>query len=283
MASALIYIVIIGMWVAYFVPKWLSQRDNLTGKSADRFKNAIKMVSEDFSVTPPKPDKTIREKQLKSRRIGFSVVLLSLIVATVLATLSITTSLVELIPLSGFLIYVVAVRRQKVANQLRQRRHKVITQIAQARIVGTSSSTIFDQNIEFQSKDSISQVSEIDFEKYEEFRVEVKNQSLEIESKEEITGVTIVAKGSSAINNADSPSWNPIQVPAPTYLSAPKAFKPKRIIDLTSTGEWSANQEAEVYVDQYIAEQSIMPEREDGFAQDLKNQRANNQHKAAGE
>jgi hypothetical protein len=53
----------------------------------------------------------------------------------------------------------------------------------------------------------------------------------------EITGVIVVPK--------DRTGWQPTQLPRPTYATAPKAVPSKRIIDLTSPGEWSAKQEQE--------------------------------------
>ena len=51
----------------------------------------------------------------------------------------------------------------------------------------------------------------------------------------EITGVIVVPK--------DRKGWQPTTVPKPVYTTAAKAVPSKRIIDLTSTGEWSAEQE----------------------------------------
>jgi len=41
----------------------------------------------------------------------------------------------------------------------------------------------------------------------------------------------------------DRKGWQPTQLPKPVYISAAKAVPSKRIIDLTSTGQWSAEQE----------------------------------------
>jgi hypothetical protein len=41
----------------------------------------------------------------------------------------------------------------------------------------------------------------------------------------------------------DRTGWQPTQLPRPTYTTAPKAIPTKRIVDLTTTGEWSAKQE----------------------------------------
>jgi hypothetical protein len=50
----------------------------------------------------------------------------------------------------------------------------------------------------------------------------------------EITGVIVVPK--------DRKGWQPTTVPKPVYTTAPKAIPSKRIIDLTTTGQWSAEQ-----------------------------------------
>ena len=46
-------------------------------------------------------------------------------------------------------------------------------------------------------------------------------------------------KGSAAVRNA----WEPTEVPVPTYVNAPKAVAAKRVIDLTTPGQWSEEQE----------------------------------------
>ena len=51
----------------------------------------------------------------------------------------------------------------------------------------------------------------------------------------EITGVVVVPK--------DRKGWQPTKLPRPVYTTAAKAVPSKRIIDLTSTGQWSAEQE----------------------------------------
>jgi hypothetical protein len=37
--------------------------------------------------------------------------------------------------------------------------------------------------------------------------------------------------------------WKPTTMPKPVYTTAPKAVPSKRIIDLTTPGQWSAEQE----------------------------------------
>jgi hypothetical protein len=56
-------------------------------------------------------------------------------------------------------------------------------------------------------------------------------------------------------------AWSPIAVPRPTYATAPKAVRSKRIVDLTDPGQWSAEQERE--------EALALPRRDDLFDQEL--------------
>jgi hypothetical protein len=67
------------------------------------------------------------------------------------------------------------------------------------------------------------------------------------------------------IEKHEERSWSPVAVPPPTYTTAPKAFTPKRTIDLTTPGKWSAEQERRVALetpgldeifDQELAEQA---------------------------
>ena len=46
-------------------------------------------------------------------------------------------------------------------------------------------------------------------------------------------------KGSAAARG----EWQPNSVPVPTYVNAPKAIVSKRVIDLTTPGQWSEEQE----------------------------------------
>jgi hypothetical protein len=39
---------------------------------------------------------------------------------------------------------------------------------------------------------------------------------------------------------ASEPSWQPNPLPLPTYVTAPKAVRPIRVIDLTSPGAWTS-------------------------------------------
>ena len=45
MASGIIYLAIIGMWAAYFLPRWVHDRNEFSGKSVERYKSALRIVA----------------------------------------------------------------------------------------------------------------------------------------------------------------------------------------------------------------------------------------------
>ena len=80
MASGIIYLAIIGMWVAYFLPRWIHSRNEFTGKSAQRYRSALEVVS--GSASPLSEVDRLRAHQLKltRRRLFFSLILTSFVI-----------------------------------------------------------------------------------------------------------------------------------------------------------------------------------------------------------
>jgi hypothetical protein len=80
-------------------------------------------------------------------------------------------------------------------------------------------------------------------------------------AEREVSGVTVLPKGTAAARA----EWQPNSVPVPTYLNAPKAVAPKRVIDLTEPGKWSDEQEAL----EIAALNAAAPSRDEIFDQQL--------------
>ena len=70
----------------------------------------------------------------------------------------------------------------------------------------------------------------------EDFEESYREHWIPLLERTETSGVVIIPKES----NRDS--WEPISVPKPTYVTAPKAISSKRIIDLTVPGAWIESQ-----------------------------------------
>jgi hypothetical protein len=242
MASGIIYLSIVGMWVAYFVPRWVHSHDEFSGKSVERYKSAMRIVTsttgEDSMSSGPVHAELDRESKIAQvllrRRIVFSLLILGFIASILEGFFNSISLLYSAIPVIGMAGYVVHVRRQSVADRLQLRR---VTQLhrSTAGVSPTNLSQVFTPK---ESREHWVPLAE-----------------------REIIGVVILPKGSAERRN----SWQPSNVPLPTYVSAPKAVVPKRVIDLTIPGAWSDDQER-------LANEALLavaPTRDEVFDQQL--------------
>jgi hypothetical protein len=220
MTSGLIYIAIIGMWVAYFAPRWIHDRNEFSGKSVERFKSALRVVADQSPHGATSSgaihidlDREAKNRQvLLRRRMSFLLIAFTLVTTVVGGVMNTMPFIYALVPASGLLIYIANVRRHVIADQLQKRR---VDQLSR-RTSGVSSTNL----------------------------AEVVHPKASTEhwiplSERELKGVVILPKGSAEMRNA----WQPTEVPVPTYVNAPKAVTPKRVIDLTIPGQWSEEQE----------------------------------------
>jgi hypothetical protein len=210
MGSGFIYLIIIAMWVAYFLPQWLSKHEDNSGRAIERYKNAMLVVAENNPNIQTEPRLEDKNKVFLQRRLIFgslfSLSLLSLIGAAV-GILDFTTTL---IPSTALLIYLANVRKQVVASQLKARRLKALEKITKSKI----STNLIPEKVEEKSS---------------------HEHWIPFAERTEVTGVVVVPK--------DRKGWQPTKLPRPVYTTAAKAVPSKRIIDLTTTGQWSAEQE----------------------------------------
>jgi hypothetical protein len=208
------------MWVAYFAPRWIHDRNEFSGKSVERFKSALRVVANQSPQTSVSGgaihidlDREAKIRQtLLRRRILFVLIAFSLVTTFVGGVMNTMPFIYAAIPLSGMLIYIANVRRHVIADQLHKRR---VTQLHR-RSSGVSATNLAEV---IQPKPATEHWIPL--------------------TERELKGVVILPKGSAAVRNA----WEPTEVPVPTYVNAPKAVTTKRVIDLTTPGQWSEEQE----------------------------------------
>jgi hypothetical protein len=208
------------MWGAYFLPRWISNHDKASGKSAERYKSAMRVVGEAPISSIDSDDtnlKTKKQNQMLVRRITFASLAILLLVIGVGALIGIIASVTELIPLSATFIYLIHVRRQVVASQIKARRVKAFEKITAAEIITEP-------------------VERITFSSRIDSSVANKEHWIPLAERIDTAGVVVIPR--------ESAGWQPTKVPQPTYVNAPKAVPAKRIIDLTVPGVWSAEQKA---------------------------------------
>jgi len=198
------------MWAAYFLPQWLSKHEDNSGKAIERYKNAMQVVAENNPSVKTEPRIEDKGRIYFQRQLIFGSLFSLSFIALIFASVGFLDLTTTLIPMTALLIYVVNVRKQVVASQLKARRLKALEKITNSKIPTT---VIPDPVTEKSSKEHWIPFSE----------------------RPEITGVVVVPK--------DRKGWQPTKVPKPVYTTAAKAVPSKRIIDLTTTGQWSAEQE----------------------------------------
>lgn len=225
MASGLIYVAIIGMWVAYFLPRWVHDRNEFSGKSVERYKSALRVVANSSPASSGTgvafTDLDLEAKiaqRLMRRRIIFAVLIFSLASTLVGGVMNSLKLIYALVPFSGLIIYIAHVRRQTISEKIQKRR---ISEL-QKRTTGVAHTNL---------SEVLTPRSQVHSPASKEHWVPL--------SERELSGVVILPKGSAELRN----SWQPNEIPVPTYVNAPKAVVPKRTIDLTTPGQWSDEQE----------------------------------------
>ena len=226
MASGIIYLAIIGMWVAYFLPRWVHNKNEFSGKSVEKYKSALRVVAStnpgsihNSGVIYTDVDREGRvAQQLLRRRIIFFLITTTLILTTVGAIMQTLAYISIAIPVTALLIYIAHVRRQMNHEKIQRRR---VDQL-------------------HRTTDGVSHTNLADVVTSKSAHAAVINQEHWIPlSERELSGVTLLPKGTAQARA----EWQPNEVPLPTYVNAPKAVTAKRIIDLTEPGRWSEDQQ----------------------------------------
>lgn len=258
MGSGLIYLIIVGMWISYFLPRWVSNHEEISGKSVERFKNSMAAVAQSSGV-PTEVELALKnEHHLLMRRIIFTSLFALLVISGALSLMKLLSPIAILLPISGLVLFIVHVRRQIRALNSAARTQRIIannsenpTSTNYAELISNSKVTV-EQRIENTSQYIIS-------DQWTPLADRVEKIS------QELSGITLLPKGSAQ----NRETWEPQNVPLPTYVNAPKAITPKRIIDLTIPGAWSEEQEKLRAVLDAVA-----PTRDQIFDQELANQAA---------
>lgn len=232
MGAGFIYLVIVGLWVAYFLPRWISSHEEHLGRSIDRYQALLDAVGRTATgVAPVRISEAERAARLQTRRVTFLALATLLAITILLNVLGLLSPSLLFVPIVGFTAYVLVVRRQKLMD-LRIRESELLQ--------GTSARL---QVISEQRQNEGSLNSAIYRSKYAELIVSVQGESeqeqwtpLSERESYQSSGIVLLPKGSAGSRD----TWQPTPVPAPTYLSASRVAPARRVIDLTNPGAWSS-------------------------------------------
>jgi len=250
MASGIIYLAIIGMWVAYFLPRWIDSRNEFTGKSAQRYRSALEVVAGNLSPLSEVDRLRAHQMRMMRRRLFFALIVTSFLLTLIGAIMQTVTWTLLLLPVAGFIFYLAHVRHETNSEKIAKRRRDELHRTNAG-------------------------ISTINFA--EVVTPHTVNEHWIPLSERELTGVTILPKGSQQAAS----EWDPHSIPVPTYVHAAKAVPSKRVIDLTEPGKWSEEQERL----EREALAAAAPSRDQIFDQQLAEEAVNRlrENRAAGE
>ena len=206
MASGIIYLAIIGMWVAYFLPRWIDSRNEFTGKTAQRYRSALEVVAGNLSPLSEVDRLRAHQMRMMRRRLFFALIVLSFLLTLIGAIMQTVTWTLLLLPVAGFIFYLAHVRHETNTEKIAKRRRDELLR-TNAGISSTNLAEVITPH--------------------------TVNEHWIPLAEREITGVTILPKGSQQAAS----EWDPQSIPVPTYVNAAKAVPSKRVIDLTEPGK----------------------------------------------
>lgn len=211
MGSGLIYIIIVGMWIAYFLPRWIANHDEVSGRSVEKFALTMKVVGRTAGKAKIDIDeiKARRDQQILIRRILFVSIVGFTIITALFILVGFLSPAIMLIPISALGLFTVHARHQiglineelemaTLAPEDERYLHKYSELIARSKRIAST-------------------------------RIQVENEQWTplservAKSETEAQGITIIPKGSAA-----NKTWDPISVPPPSYANSSKAVASSR-------------------------------------------------------
>lgn len=249
MGSGLIYIIIVGMWIAYFLPRWVANHEEVSTRSIERFAATMRTVGRTAGSSGASIAELMqrREREIAARRILFGSILTFSALVVLLIASGMLAPLILTIPISAIALYVVHARHQVSALN---RELAMATQDATTDELDNPYLELLARSRRIAASKALDS-SEISNESWTPLA------DRQDRSTQELHGITIIPKGSAERVR----TWEPTSVPAPTYQSASRAA-PRRRIDLTVPGVWRAENEAPLT-------EVIAPSPSEIFDQDL--------------
>lgn len=248
MGSGLIYAMVVVVWVGYLIPTWL-HRDEDGSRSVDRYRRAMRLVSRGTETPIVLSDEERRHSRAVMRRRRMVVLIAlatTLLISTAFALLGVLAVWFPALPLLGLAVYVTHVRRVVIAERVAMSRALVARRASSAR----PQPRLSDPTVVQRSAPRMPTVMEPP-----STTVRVRTEGAPVRGRTEDV--------SARDQESSRDPWSPVEVPLPTYVTAPKAVRAHRIIDLTKPGAWTEEQKQA----EQAALAAIAPSRDEVFDQ----------------
>ena len=93
------------MWVAYFLPQWLSKHEDSSGRAIERYKNAMQVVGENNGSIKSEESMEDKSKVFFKRRLIFGSMFSLFAISSIYAGIGFLDWTTTLVPASALLIY----------------------------------------------------------------------------------------------------------------------------------------------------------------------------------
>jgi hypothetical protein len=112
MGSGLIYIIIVGMWIAYFLPRWIANHDEVSGRSVDKFNEAMRVVGKASGKSKVDLEELLKRKenQMLVRRIVFFSILGLMTICGLFILVGFLSPTIILLPISVFILLILVIK-----------------------------------------------------------------------------------------------------------------------------------------------------------------------------
>jgi hypothetical protein len=246
--SGLIYAVIIVMWAAYFIPRWLRRHEELSeSRSVERFDHAMRILSrrdpvgdQRYVVVPPRPEPAPGDRgslpaqrdrrrrppvspvAMRRRRVLAALMMLTLVTGAVVP-LTPAPWWSPLVGLGAVVLFLVHCRLQARTSRAVSRTRDAVRKRSRSRLMRF---------------DALDRLMTVRRELAEDRAAEERRWA---ETEEAYAREREAEERRAA---AEAQGWQPVPVPLPTYVSKPMAPRRAPTIDLTRPGAWSEAQGA---------------------------------------
>jgi hypothetical protein len=222
------------MWIAYFLPRWISTHEEVSGRTVEKFEKTMKVVGVTSGNAAPDYEEIAqrREQQVAIRRILFFSIIGLAFVVSIFAIVGLVSPIIVTLPASAFALYVVHARHQI---------HLMQDEIKRARSIANVTSRPSSRNYsDIIARSKSAETKKAIFEALSSGEQWTPLSERVASYTEEVHGIVILPKGSA---QERSQTWEPTAIPTPHYVTASKAAPQRRVIDLTIPGAWSEAQE----------------------------------------
>jgi hypothetical protein len=250
--SGVIYAVIVVLWAAVLVPLWLRRHDEVTEtRSVDRFQGAMRTLSrrdaggvDSRAVVVPRryatralPDgasaqiSAVQRAAVRRRQVVLVLAALTLLLLVLarLHKVGLWTSLLPFVLLLVFLSSVSLGRRRAHSRELAARRARAAA-VRREHRAAAERTLAQDPTLDLPRATVAEPVRERPFDQY------VVETWVPTRAAEPAVAVVDPAFYDAVAERV----WDPVPVPLPTYVLAPRAPRSVRVIDLTRPGAWTS-------------------------------------------